>query len=457
MVAPGIAVAANTSRLQLRLDYQPTLQVYARIGSENSLTHQLSLSGTATLVPDLLFLDVRGLAGVQANYGGVGGIGTLGVGNLGPISAGAVGPTTQLGLTKQNLSQTTSFAVSPYLLHKFGDTGTLRLGVSLSETMVSRLSGFTALPFAGGSDFQRETSADENASFVTGNVFSRLRDTVTLSATQSSYSGIGAGSSQQESVNNRVDYAFDQSVAPYVWFGWDRLQYSGTDRLGLDGPEWGAGAVFTPNPDTSIDVSYGRLNNSTSFRFNGRYGITARTTLTGSYYSGITTQTGLLRQQLNAAAVSNNGGLVNNQTGGALFQANNALGIAPGIYRFNSLSLGASTVLERDTVSITLGYSEQRAEGSSQLGTSELAKTAGVFWTHLVNPNLSLTANAYLSLGTPSGGAEQNSVAAGLSGNYTLSETVSAFARYAFYGRQSSQAALSMYQDLFIVGLSKQF
>lgn len=456
LVAPGISVAGDTDRIQLRLDYQPTLLVYARSGSQDSLTHQLSLTGTATLVPDLLFVNVNGLAGVHSAYGGIGGIGTVGSGNLGQVSANSVGQT-QLGLTKQNLLQTTSFSVSPYLLQKFGDAGTLRLGLSLNETTTSRVSGFTTLPFATGSDFQRNSSVTENASFTTGNIFSRIRDTATVSTSQSRYTGIGAGSSQDESFNNRVDYAFDQSIAPYVWLGWDRLQYSGSDRLGLNGPEWGAGAVLTPNPDTNIDVSYGRLNSTTSFRFSGRYGITARTTLTGSYYSGITTQTGLLRQQLDAAAVGNNGGLIDSKTGGSLFQANNALGIAPGIYRFDTLSLGASTVLERDTVSVTLGYSEQTPQGSSHTGVSESAKTAGVSWTHLVNPNLALTADTYVSFGTPSGGVGQNSVAAGLSGNYTLSETVSAFARYAFYERQSDQTALSMYQDLFLVGLTKQF
>lgn len=457
LVAPGIAVAADTPRIQLRLDYEPSLQIYARTASNNALTHQLSLVGTATLAPNLLFVDVRGLAGVQAFNGGLGGIGTLGQGGLGPITSTGVGQTNQLGAAKENLYQTTSFAISPYLVHQFGDVGSLRVGLSLTETSLSHLSGFTALPFSTGSDAQQQSSVAETVSFRTGDISSRVRDSITANAEQSRYTGAAAGSSESESFNNRLDYAFDQSLTPYVWLGWERIQYSGSNLLNVNGPQWGLGVVVTPDPDTRIDVSYGRLSGSTSFRFDGRYQISPRTVLTGSYSSGVTTETGLLRSQLNAASVNNNGNLVNNQTGGQLFQANNALGISPGVYRFNTLSLGATAALERDTVTLTLSYSERTTEGSNSTGSSGAVKTAGVAWTHLLNPALALTANAYVSTGTPNGGVGQNSLVAGLSGQYTLSETASAFARYSFYQRESSQSALSMYQDLLLVGVSKQF
>lgn len=459
-IAPGVAVAGNTDRVQLRLDYQPTVQVYARTSTEDSLTQQLNLSGTATLAPDLLFVDVRGLAGVVATNGGVGGIGTLGQPNLGMLTSESLTQTNSLGLSKQSLEQITSFSVSPYLLHRVGNVGTLKLGLGLSEASLSRLPGFAALPFfANGTSYQRQFKIDENASFNTGDSFGRIRYLANADASQSNYSSAGAsaGNSESETFNNKLTYALDQSIAPYVWLGWERIQYTGTDRLGINGPLWGIGATLTPNPDTTIDVSYGRLNGSTSFRFDAHYGITARTTLTGSYSSGITTQTGLLIQQLNSSVVSDNGGLINSKTGGSQFAANNALSIASGIYRFNVLTLGATSVLERDTIRLSLSYSQQSPESSNKSTVSQEAKTAGVSWTHLVNANLTVTADAYISTGMPAGTVHQNSMLASLSGNYTLSETVSAFARYAFLGREANQAALSMYQNLFIVGITKQF
>jgi hypothetical protein len=45
----------------------------------------------------------------------------------------------------------------------------------------------------------------------------------------------------------------------------------------------------------------------------------------------------------------------------------------------------------------------------------------------------------------------------GLSLQYILSETVTTFARYSFYDVRSDVAGQSWYQDLFLVGISKQF
>jgi len=465
IISPGIDVVGDTSRVQLRLSYQPELQMHLRTGSENALTHQLNATGRITVIPDLLFVDVRGLAGVQSFSGGVGGLGTLGASSVGALAIGSLAQTSQVGAAKQDLYQSSSFSISPYLLHDFGDTGTGRIGLSLSETSTSQISGFTAMPFlAGGGNAQRQTDIEETASFQTGSIFSRARDTVSVSADQSFGYGqssavglAGVGDSDRESVNNRVDYVWDQSVSFYGQFGWERLNYSNPSYYSLNGPTWGFGATFTPDPDTSITLGYGRQDGTTSFTFDGHYAITARTTLAGSYHSGVTTQTGLLRNQLFASSVANNGSLVNSVTGAPQFLSVNALGLTPGVFRFSDLTLSAVTVLERDTVTATLSYTTRTPVGSGSTGLPSEAKTAGVSWVHLITPRLTLNTSLYFSTGTPTGLDKENSIAAGVSGNYTLSETVSAFARYALFERQSSSAALSMYQNLLLVGINKHF
>ena len=456
-VAPGIAVAGDTARIRLRLNYQPMLQMYTRTGSQNALTHQLAATGTVTVVPDLLFVDVRGLAGVQAANGGIGGLGTTGQAGLSPVTTGGLGQTTQPGLTKQNLVQTSSFAISPYMLYRFGDIGTGKIGISASETAFSRISGFTSVPWPTGGNSQQESTIEETASFQTGNVLSRIRDSVSIDSEQSRFSGVSSGNSRRNSFQNRVDYALDPSVSVYGKLGWETIDYSGSSRFNLDGPIWGFGTTLTPNADTQVTLGYGRENGTTAFTFDGRYAITARTRLTGSYRSGITTQTGSIRNQLNNATVDNNGNLVNSRTGAPLFASNNALGVSPGIYRFSTLSLGATTVLARDTIALTLAHTRQTPVGSGTAGPSSDVNTGGVSWTHQVNPDLMLTADLYYSAGTPGAGASQTSIVAALSAQYTLSETVSAFARYAYYQRHSGTAALSMFQDLLIVGVTKQF
>ena len=148
-VQPGRrpAAAANVA------DYAPTLSMYARTGSLDSLTDQLNGLATVTLVPDLAYVDVRALSGVHSLYGGVGGLGTVGA------PAGAAGDRSDgdphlgwqhPGLNKNNEVQTTSFGISPYLLHDFGDWGTGKVGYSLGVTRSDTLSGFASAPFPTG-------------------------------------------------------------------------------------------------------------------------------------------------------------------------------------------------------------------------------------------------------------------------------------------------------------------
>ena len=96
-------------------------------------------------MPDLVFVDVRAVAGVTSQYGGLGGLGTLGA----PAGAAATAQTAipslagnAQGLNRDNEVQTTSFGISPYLLRQFGDWGTGKLGYSLNVTQIRRVDGF---------------------------------------------------------------------------------------------------------------------------------------------------------------------------------------------------------------------------------------------------------------------------------------------------------------------------
>lgn len=471
MVAPGIAIVGDTDRVKLRFNYEPTLQIYARTGSESAITQQLNAVGTVTLLRDRLFVDVRGLTGVQSTRGGVGGTGGIGNPGLGPVTPSLLQPSAQLGTSKQDKTQTSSFILSPYVLYNFGDWGTGKVGVSASETSFSRVSGFAPMPFGTGANGQSTSTLEETVSFQTGDVLSRIRDRFSADAQQSIVSGgstgtsigsastlTGSGSSSTRStMSNRIDYAFDQSIAFYTQLGWENIHYSGNNLLSINGPTWEFGVVYTPDQDTRVTLGYGRENGRTSWKFDGRYALTPRTVLTASYTTGIGTQQEQLRNQLNRAVVDNNGGLVNGQTGGPLFTSTNALGVSPGVYQFDTLSVSATTVLDRDTVTLTLSYTSNTHAGAGQTGGALIDKTANLTWLHQMTPDLGITASAYYSAGSAIAGAPSNSLALIVSGQYTISETVAGFARYAFYQRQSNVPGFSMYQDMLILGITKQF
>jgi uncharacterized protein (PEP-CTERM system associated) len=460
IVAPGVSVVGNSSRAQLRLDYEPNLEIHVINGNQNVLGQQLNASGTLTVVPDLFFVDLRALAGVQANNGGVGGLGGLGQSGIGGVTGATLGQgqNNDIGLSKENRSQTASFSLSPYMLYRFGDIGTGKVGVSLDRTASSAINGFAAIPLVShGVDNQQVTTAEEYAQFQTGGDLSLVRYTFSADGSQSTSSGTGVNSSDRYTVNNRVDYQFNRSISVYGQIGYENITYSGNNGLDIHDITWGVGTVLTPNPDSSLSLGYGHQNGTNSVTASARYALTQRTILTASYNNGIGTQLEQVNNQLAQASVGNSGGLVNGSTGGPLFVGNNALGLSPGVFRYSYFSFSATTTLNRDSLSLTLGHSQQTQVGTGVAGTTNAVSTGTFSWTHELSSDLVATATASVSLGSPTAGNKSNSYVASASLQYIISATLSAFARYSFYDVQSSTAGQSWYQDLLLVGVTKQF
>lgn len=457
IVTPGIAVLGDTSRVQLRLNYAPSLEMHIEAGDQNVLAQQFNGVATVTLVPDAVFVDIRGLAGVQAANGGLGGVGGLGQGT-GQVTATSTAPNGELGLSKQDRAATASFSLSPYVLHDFSDIGVAKVGVSFTRSSTAELTGFAPIPFVSpGTGGQATTGLEEYGRFQTGDEFSNIRDTVSLDAQQSTSSGIGINSENRETGSNRLDYEINSKVTVYGQLGWEDITYSGPNSLHINGLTWGVGTVLTPNADSQLTLGYGYQDGGTAFSFSGHYAITARTNLTGSFTNGVGTQLEQISNQLNQAGVADDGSLENSQTGGALFTGNNALGVAGGIFRFNYLTFGATTVLDRDTISAHIGHSEQTAIGTNATAGSNAVWTGSVMWMRQFTADFSGTASAFYSVGTPVAGEHLNSLVVSLGVQYVLSESVSTFARYSFYNRQSNLAGESMYEDIVLVGITKQF
>ena len=331
-VSPGFSLAGDLPRVKLTFDFAPTLSIYARTSGLNSLTEQMNGLGSVTLVPDLAYVDVRALAGVQSLYGGLGGQGLVGASS----SVTALSQTPSLagdgqGLTKNNEVQTTSFGISPYLLRRFGDWGTAKVGYSADVTESDQLSGFAASPFpAGGANAQTLVTNEEIAQFTSGDFMQYFHDsfdidlvqtqTTTGAAVVNVQTGVPAqatqnSSSTREIVSNQVNYQLNRDVTLFASGGHEDIHYNGFEGPSIHDLIWSFGATWTPGPDSSVTLSYGHLNGFNSFTANGHYALTARSMVTVSYGSMLGTQLENVQSQLNLATVNSNGTLVNGQTG----------------------------------------------------------------------------------------------------------------------------------------------
>ena len=481
-ISPGVTIVGETTRASLRLDYAPVLSLYARNSSQNGLAQQLNATGQVVLVPELAFVDVRALAGVQARNGGIGGLGTLGTASASPIAAGGFGNATgnNLGLSRQNQIQTGSFGISPYLTHRFGDYGVGRIGLGLNASRSSSIAGFGTIPVVtSGTNPQNQFTAEQTARFTSGEILGRIQDTVDVYISQTTTSGQfsangtpnpnannSTSNSTRQTISNRITYAINTSLSVFASLGYENIQYSNALSQQIKGITWQLGTTWTPNPDSTVSVSYGRQEGAESLTLNANYAVSARTSTTLSYNSRLGTQLQNLQRQLDAGTVGTNGSLVNSQTGAPLFTGTNSLGVDPGLYRFDTFTAGLNTTLERDQFSFNLTWTTQTATGGgTPSGNSGTSKTASIQWVRQLRPDLSFSAYVGYSLNNGGGvngtGGNQSgnspSIAASASLQYTFTETLSGVVRYSYFDRSSSTAGLTMYQNLVIVGVTKQF
>jgi hypothetical protein len=481
-IAPGFSLAGDLPRMQLTLDFAPTLSIYARTSSLNSLSEQMNGLGSITLVPDLAFVDIRALSGVHNQYGGIGGIGSVGASTGAATTAQTTTPNLAgngQGLNRNNEVQITSFGMSPYLLHRFGDWGTGKLGYSLDVTQSDAAPGFFAAPYpTGGSNSETMITNEEIAHFATGEFMQYFQDSFDIDLQQSQITtGAGVASLQtgapaqatqnttttRATISDQITYQLTRGISVFASGGHEDIVYSGLAGQSIHDLIWSLGATWLPNPDSSLTVSYGHQNGFDSLTVNGYYALSARTLLTATYGSTLGTQLQYVQNQLNLATANGNGTLVNGQTGGQLFGTTNALGVQSGVFKTTTLTMGSQTTLDRDIISINLLLTQQTSSGAAN-ATSADSKTASVSWLHQMRPDMTASAavsyaiqdqtTGVISIANP---GNNTSIAASLAWQWQISDTISTSLRYSFFERASAITAYDVYQNMLILGISKRF
>jgi hypothetical protein len=420
---------------------------------------------------------------VQSEFGGFGGLGTVGA----PAGAGITPQTAiptlagnSLGLNKDNEVQTTSFGISPYLLRRFGDWGTGKLGYSLNVAESNSLSGFAAPPFptGGGVNAQTLVTNEEIAHFGTGDFLQFFQNSFDVNLVQSqTTAGTGVtngqtgppgattqnGSSTEAFVSDQITYHVNRSVSLFASGGHEDIVYTGLDAQSIHDLTWSLGTTLTPNPDSSLTVSYGHLDGFNSLSVAGHYALTARTLLTVSYGSTLGTQLQQVQDQLNLEAANGAGGLVNGRTGGQLFGATNALPVQDGVFRTTTLAAGGQTTLDRDIIAINLLMANQANSGGTNSSSSQ-SEIANVSWLHQMRPDMTVSAAVSFGVQNQSVGffsganpGNNSSIVASLAWQWQISDTLSANVRYSFLEQSSAVTAYDISQNLIIVGFTKHF
>jgi hypothetical protein len=491
VISPGISALADTAHLKLILDYQPDLMLHAINGPLNAMTQHLAGTGLVTIVPDLAFVDLRALSGVQSTGGALATVGSLGNSN-GPQYA-APG---QAGVNAKNEVQTSSVGISPYLLRQFKDYGTAKLGASVDASRYSTITGFAANPFSGnGANSQSLLTTEQIGQFTTGEFLGRFQSTFSADFLQSkSWAQTGATipvttaagiilvpassfSSQRQTIMDTVTFQANRNIALIGGFGEQQIHYSNNSGPEVHGLTWKAGFTLTPSEQSAVTLTYGHFNGVDGFQANGHLALTERTLFSFDYSNTVGTQLESLQNQLNNSTVGANGQLINSQTGGPNFIASNTLGVQTGVFRYQTLNASLSTTWLRDAVQAYATWSIQTntTPGNPQTtqfvdpatgqlitsaGTGQTldVKTVNITWLHELTPDLTLNSGASYSFVHRSGNLGNDGALAGSIGlQYLLSASATLSGRYAFYDRVSKIPGYNLYENILLVGLTKTF
>jgi uncharacterized protein (PEP-CTERM system associated) len=475
VISPAIQVSGDTARLKVNLNYAPVASIYAQTPSQTRFDQFGNAVALATIVPDAVFLDLRGSVTQQSRTGGY-------------------GQTNAQTLNRNDQIQTIALSATPYAEHRFGGWGTGRIGYSLARTIQNARNGQDTLNtnqtfLTNNNAFGATgnlTTQRERASFVTGENLGRVNNLAVIEAVQ--YSGAGSyRGAHRNQVTNDVGYAVTRTITALAGFGYQDLRFSGTPGVRINEPIWSVGGRITPSAESTLTITYGHRDGFNAAGVDGAFSPTARTRVFVRYSTGLTTDAEEQQSLLQSTNVGPGGLLVDSVTGAPVSSSSGAFGTQNGLYRLRRFSISGLLLLNRDSVSVSLAQDDRTNVNTIAAGTGVNAVPAGasssgiigtLSWQHELSPVLSSSAS--FSYGTEDNGGltsagssgSQRTVQTSLALNYVFTETLTGSARYLFTDRSGGagrttqtnsnsfgfgQAGQNLTENLLLVGLRKSF
>lgn len=389
-ITPALMAAADTPRFQGVMNYAPNIQIYADTPNQNRVDHRFNGQGLATVVPDLLYLDVRGASATQTITGGF-------------------APESTVIANRGNQIQTTSLQISPYLTHRFGDMLTVQAGYGFqyvdqstnagqnqAVTTVNGLPAFVAQHF---------TAHEVYAVGRTGPDLGRLALEGRLFNTQYIGTGVLDGA-YRRSASVEARYALVRGLSALVEGGYEQQRYAGTPGLHIDGPIWSVGMRVDFSAESYLVAKYGRHDGFNSATLRASLSLGGRTRLAANYEERLSTSAMRAGDLLSTTTLDELGNPIDLATGLPSVQpfGSSFLGVQNSLVRLRLASAAIVQNWPRDTIAFGFSYQEQRPI-SVATGTAafEQRGTSGtITWAHELTPRTMAT--AYLQYGVFSTG-----------------------------------------------------
>lgn len=485
LITPQLVVSGDTAHVTANLAYSPQFTVYANTGSQTQVAQYFNGQALATILPDAVFLDLRGsITQSSLTNGGFNQVQTQSYGN-------------------QNTVQTETFSISPYATQRFGGWGTGTVRYTFTRSLQDNQGNQNNQPFVNTSNTLNSVSGQsgygsvgnlststEYATFTTGENFGRYNLTPSVSATQYSGSGSYNGAYRNEA-QVQLAYAINHKFSLTSSIGYQDLAYAGTPAsfgyagstgYRFNGATYSVGFTYAPNPDTKLSIQYGRLDGGDQVSFDGEFSPSPRTRFLARYSTAITSDLQQSQSQLANTTVGNSGIVTDTRTGAPVTNGGYN-GLQNGVYRLNRFSATLLYLQERDSYSFSIGNDQRTTltttptylnNGLVPAGTNTNSTYASVQWQHDLSPDMNFSTSAQYGISTNTGqlvgAGNQNSATLSLSAilSRTFTQTLTGSLRYTYANVSGGQVfATSGLNNAFntgnysvntlLVGLHKSF
>jgi uncharacterized protein (PEP-CTERM system associated) len=438
-ITPSLLLTGATPRLRGTLNFTPQMRYFLTNPRQNGFFPNLNATGRATIFQDLFFLNATATMAEYSRAGGLGG-----------ASAGRLG--------QQDRVQTNSYSITPELRHTFGDYGSFRAAHTYSLTSQQGQGLRNSSPFAPPIAAGDTTTHTSDASFTSGQEFGRYN--FTLATNRTRYNGVGVlKNALRASTTLDMGYALSRTVTLLAQVGHQEVRYGGTNPIRVSGVIWNAGARWTPDPDSSMTLKYGRRDGGDSFNFDGSIAPTARTRLSASYSEAMSSPAEELLNGANRTTLSRTGITIDPITGMPVILNNNFAGAQGGAARVRRISVSAVLTQDADVFTASLNRDERTSLSGDAPGArpNSAFVTASLGWQRELAPGV--RGNAQLSYSTRNAGprVRQETVTATGGVNWALTETLSTRASYTYTRANSNLAGFSYAAHMLALGVQKSF
>jgi uncharacterized protein (PEP-CTERM system associated) len=445
-IAPSVGVSGDSARLVGSLFYSPAVNIYAFHGNQNGIDHNLNGAATATVVPDLFFVDLRAYAAQQS-------------------IAGFAGPGGTTALSRSDQVQTTSFSIAPTLRHRFGSIATAELGYTVTRTAFDAGGNVITTPGAAQSLNQTVITQQEHAVFGTGEDFGQFNDSLSAVAAQNGGTGPLKGA-HSDSITDTAAYALTRTLVVTGSIGHEEIVYGSFNPYKINDMTWSGGLRWTPNPDSDIAVGYGHQQGGSSLYLDATYAASANTRIYARYSQGVGTAAENLQNAVATSTVGPTGITVDRTTGTPVALNNNFFATQPGLYRTKRGSLSGVVLWPRDMFNLTVQRDETTQVAGSVAGspaTSNTFSTSGtvgsVAWSHDLSESLHSNALVQYGLRTTPGisNKSQGSILLNVGLVYAVSDTLSLSAQYTHTTEPLGFGASNVPREIAVVAVHKTF